>query len=222
MRITYRFDLPDGTSTAFEVDLDRQVPYQVLDAARPRWTRLDPQRCAVCPLQDAAHCPAALDIEEIVRVFGVIASFEMLDVHVQSPERDYFRRCDARTGLRSLLGLVLATSGCPILGQFRGLAGFHLPFASRQEALFRAVSACLLKNYFSLGPTASVAAVCDLGPLVTLYEQMQVVNQSLCQRLRSAGEAESSVSALVQMFSHSVLFTEAAPKYLEELRDLFE
>lgn len=220
--ITYRFELPDGQLAEFTVNPGRRIHYQTLDEARPRWTRIEQRRCPVCPLEAAAHCPAALDIVDIVNGFAAVSSFEMVGVHVLTPERDYFKRCDARTALRSLMGLILATGECPVLSGFRGLARFHLPFANRQEAIFRSVSACLLKNYFALGPTASTAAVCDLGPLIELYQRMQTVNQSLCERLRLACEAESSVSALVQFFSHSVLFTEAAPKYLEELRDLFE
>lgn len=220
--ITYHFLMPDETSREFTIDLDRQQPFLEKNPAHPRWTCMETERCPACSLEGVAHCPAALDIADVVDAFGAIASFECVDVHVLTPERGYFKRCDSRTALRSLLGLIMATGGCPVLGQFRGLARFHLPFANRQEALFRAVSACLLKNYFALGPAAPVAAVCELAPLAALYEQVQTVNEALCRRLRLAGESESSVSALVQLFSHSVLFAEAAPKYLEELRTLFE
>ena len=42
----------------------------------------------------------------------------------------------------------MATGGCPALAKLRPMARFHLPFATREETLFRSASAYLLGQYF--------------------------------------------------------------------------
>lgn len=51
-------------------------------------------------------------------------------------------------GLYSLLGLVMATSGCPHLDFLRPLALHPLPFSSIHETVFRVSSSYLTEQYF--------------------------------------------------------------------------
>jgi len=219
--ITYRFQLPSGNERSFTVNFDRQVRYERLDPALPGWTRLDCHRCTVCTLTGVGHCPAAVDVQGIVGVFSSVYSYALIQVRVEAPERVYLKHCDAQTALRSLLGLVMATGQCPILAKFRGLARFHLPFATLEETLYRAVSASLLKSYFHLAKGPAADAPCDLGSLHRHYDQLQALNQCFCERVREAGEADASMNAMVGFFSISVLFSQAMQTCLERLRDMF-
>ena len=44
---------------------------------------------------------------------------------------------------------MMATSACPITSQLKALTHYHLPFASAEETLFRAVAAYLLNAGFA-------------------------------------------------------------------------
>ena len=48
----------------------------------------------------------------------------------------------------SLIGIYMVTSGCPIMDKLRPMARFHLPFASTEETIYRAISTYLLGQYF--------------------------------------------------------------------------
>jgi hypothetical protein len=58
-------------------------------------------------------CPVAIDIETISSQFADILSYEEAHIEVITQERSYSKATDAQTGLRSLLGLIMATSACP-------------------------------------------------------------------------------------------------------------
>ena len=46
--------------------------------------------------------------------------------------------------MSSVLGLIMATAGCPWTDRFRPMARFHLPFASEAETVYRSVCMFLL------------------------------------------------------------------------------
>ena len=50
-------------------------------------------------------------------------------------------------GVSSLLGVIMTTSGCPIMAQLKPMVRFHLPFASLEETIFRMVSMHLVAQY---------------------------------------------------------------------------
>ena len=50
--------------------------------------------------------------------------------------------------IRSLIGLIMALSGCPHMEFFKPLARFHLPWASLEETTLRSASIYLLMQFF--------------------------------------------------------------------------
>jgi hypothetical protein len=78
----------------------------------------------------------------------------------------------------------MATSGCPILAQFRGLAQYHLPFATMDETLFRTSGAYLLKQYYiwKSGGTPDLA----MKGLEQFYREVGTVNRCFKARLDAA------------------------------------
>src|SRR5262249_33669487 len=120
--------------------------------------------------------------------------------------------------LGSLLGLVMASSGCPILGELRGLARFHLPFAEFEETLFRTVGLYLLRQYF----VARDGGVPDfeLAGLGRLYEDLQEVNRALQRRMEGVSPRDASINAVTMLFSLSALVALSLEAGLEQLRGM--
>ncbi len=187
----------------------------------PAWTKLHFHQCQMCPLKggDDAHCPPAVDCAAIVQAFESTSSIQLADVVVETPEREVRKRTDMQTAIGSLLGLVMATSGCPILGRFRGLAEFHLPFATPQETLFRAVGSHLLEQYFAHRRGESPDM--DLTNLHALYETLQKVNTAFVTRIRGAAKQDANLNALVLWFSVAVLVAHSVEDGLEDLESIF-
>ncbi len=50
----------------------------------------------------------------------------------------------AQQAMSSVLGLIMATAGCPWTDRLRPMARFHLPFASEAETVYRSVCMFLL------------------------------------------------------------------------------
>lgn len=219
MKITYRFEFPERESYAFEVDTRRDASQ--LPDNLPAWTRLEHCQCVNCPLakEEGARCPAAVDLIELVDVFHGESAFQKVRIEVTTPQRGYFKRTNLEEGLRSLMGLVMATSACPILGQLRPLALHHMPFASEEEFILRSVSMYLLKQYFQQRETG--VADWQLKGLIELNRQLQLVNQAMWQRIHSACEEDSNLKALLSFFSLASSVTFSLEAQLQKLRQHF-
>jgi hypothetical protein len=118
-----------------------------------------------------------------------------------------------------MMGLVIATSGCPHAAFFRPMARFHLPLASKEETIFRATSMYLLAQYFL--KKAGRAADFDLAGLIKIYDNMQIINNSIVERLRAATTTDSSVNAIVILDNYAKSLPFAIEKSLEDIRYLF-
>jgi hypothetical protein len=222
MFIEYKFSLSDGQVLNYKIDFERDREARLNPQDYPSWCALNFHQCANCPLDPASHshCPVAIDAKEILLGFREILSFKETDVWVKTPEREYFKRCDAQTGLRALIGFVMATSACPVLSPaLRGMAHFHLPFASIEEIIFRTASSYLLSQYF----VAKDGGAPDLAldGLKKRFQEIQTVNYDFLQRIRAASEADSNLDVLSTLFSISSLISLSLEGQLEHLRPLF-
>lgn len=198
--IRYTFTLPGGSEYAVEVDVDRAYqPRPIDDPALPTWTELAFRRCPNCPLPLAEHprCPAAVDVHAVAGRFGGLRSYEEVEVRVDTLERSFVRRTDVQSGLQSLFGLLMATSGCPILGKLRPLARHHLPFANVDETVWRAAAGYLLQQYFRARDGKRPDF--ELVQLRDLYRNLEIVNRAFSERIREAGEEDANVNAVVLM-----------------------
>jgi len=215
--VEYEFTLADGRVHRFVVGGGEDAPHS---AELPSWTALGFSQCGNCPLSagDSPRCPTAVDVFRIAERFADKLSYERVHVRVQRSGRSYEIDCDVQTGLGSLLGLVMASSGCPILSQLQGLARFHLPFAEFEETLFRTVSLYLLRQYF----IAQEGGVPDfeLAGLRRLYEDLQEVNRAFKRRIEGASPRDASINAVTLLFSVSALVSLSLEGGLEQLRHL--
>ena len=220
--ITYDFAFGDGTTFHFEVPLQGWVETPETRAQPlPKWTRLATDTCPNCPLDRATHkyCPAAVDLHVAAAKFRTIASYQRAQVSVVVGQRTYVSECDMNTGLRSLFGLYMALSGCPITSRLRPLALRHLPFATMNETLSRVVSHYLLKQYFVMksGGTPDW----ELKELVTLYDALDVVSSAFVKRVAHASERDSNLNAICDLATFSRVYVMALDELLKEDKELF-
>jgi hypothetical protein len=226
--ITYRIVNPQGDEYVFPVHLStEQILADSEDLDRlakdaPGWTKLENNKCGNCPLDSQQHeyCPAALSIHQIAVRFQQDLSITRVDVSVETATRTYTRNTDLQTCLRSLFGLIMATSGCPILSRMRALAIFHLPFSNLEESIFRIVGTYLIKQYLAMkrGETPDW----ELEGLAGYYRQLGPVNKHLMLRLRQASREDANINAIQQFISISTLTEIAVDSILKDFSDLLD
>ena len=198
MNVNYRFELEGKAPVEFRVT-DR--PVDTRPANLPSWTKLEHCQCSNCPLKTAesSRCPAAVEILPVVSEFQAEDAYQKVSVTVQDERRSYTKSTTLEEALRSLLGLKMATSGCPVLSELKPMAIHHLPFASNDEFIMRSVSHYLLQQY--LAKRNNEEPDWDLKGLVARNQRLQLVNQALWQRIHSVCEGDSNLKALLNFFS---------------------
>ena len=219
--ITYRFDLPDGSTKSLEFTFDA-VHFKMLQAPPdppPFWTELAFSRCANCPLDEKRHphCPAALQLASTLEPLKALVSFDTVGVTVTQSERTVYAQTSAQQAMSSVIGLVMATSGCPWTDHLRPMARFHLPFASEAETLYRSVGMFLLARTI----TESVEPH-GFAALEALYENLHVVNRDMSRRLGAATRTDPARNAMALLDAYSTLLPAAIARSLDELKPLFD
>lgn len=221
-KITYTFEFQEGLTHHFEIPLQGWVETpESHGEAHPAWTQLNVDRCPNCPLDCAKHkyCPAAIDLHAAAAKFSGIVSYKSARVTVVVGQRTFVSTCDMNTGLRSLFGLYMALSGCPITGRMRPLALRHLPFSSMEETLSRVVSHYLLKQYFVMKEGG--APDWELKDLLGLYASLDTVNAAFLNRVRRASERDSNLNAICGFSTFAQLYTMALDELLDEQKAPF-
>ncbi|HAS76799.1 MAG TPA: hypothetical protein DCS69_09015, partial [Marinobacter adhaerens] len=147
MNVHYDFRFQDGRRVEFKVTDKPSRPSGKL----PSWTQLEHCQCSNCPLKasESSHCPAAIEILPVVEAFRDEDAYQKVEVKVTDDRRSYEKQTALEEALRSLLGLKMATSGCPVLSELKPMAVHHLPFANTDEFIMRSVSHYLLQQYFA-------------------------------------------------------------------------
>jgi hypothetical protein len=221
LRIRYRFDLPDGSKkhvdlnfAAADFRLSNPTPIDP-----PFWTELKFSQCANCPLSTDtyAHCPAALHMAPAVESLKALVSFDVVGVTVTQAERTVHAETTAQQAMSSVLGLIMATSGCPWTDRLRPMARFHLPFASEAETVYRSVCMFLLaRELVGEGDAHGFAELTDL------YENLHVVNRDMSRRLGAATRTDPARNAMALLDSYTTLLPAALESSLQELKPLFD
>jgi hypothetical protein len=225
IEIRYTFATSDGRVFHLPILLDRLTLLVRLPdtGTLPSWTDLDYQKCSHCPLRAATspHCPAARAVVQLVEVFGEVLSYDTVAATVTLHDRTVVKETTVQRALSSILGLLMATSGCPQLAFLRPLARFHQPFATREETMFRATSAYLLGQYFKHQQGLPVDFV--LTGLKEAYNALQIVNIGMARRLRGidmGGDANVNAIVLLDLFAKEL--PQAIDENLHELAHLFQ
>jgi hypothetical protein len=221
--IDYYFTLGDGSQEFFELRLDAEKLELLIDTPDnlPTWTDLSFRQCPNCPLtrDTHPHCPLAANIVNIVSRFDKLLSYEEVHLVVITEERIISQDTTAQKGLSSLMGLVMANSGCPHTVFFRPMARFHLPLANIEETISRAASMYLLAQYFlkKEGQNADF----ELHGLKEIYDNIHVVNSAMTRRLRAISNSDLSANAVILLDLYAQAFPQAIGKTLKTIRHLF-
>lgn len=224
MTFQYEIEFKNGRKKEFTVELDPEtlalVPQPHLTP--PEWAKLVIHRCENCPLDPDAHpyCPVALSLTEVVKAFSGDPSYEEVNVTIRTPPRTYRRTIALQDALRSLFGIYMVSSGCPVFNKLRPLVQMHLPFSTMKETAFRALSMYVLAQFFiqRKGGTPDMS----LEGLGKIYQEIEIVNRGLHQRLVTAKLNDACLNAIGNLNCYA-LFTQMflAPGKLEQIEKLF-
>ena len=221
LRIRYDFDLPDGTKKQVDLRFDAKNFRLTNDipAEPPFWTELNFCQCANCPLNVAEHryCPSALHMAPAVELLKELVSFDTVGVTVTQAERTVHAEISAQQALSSVLGLIMATSGCPWTDRLRPMARFHLPFASEAETVYRSVCMFLLARELK-----AVEDSAGFVQLKDLYANLHIVNRDMSRRLGAATKTDPARNAMALLDSYTTLLPAALESSLQELKPLFD
>jgi len=201
IRFQYRFIFSRNLERNIDVKIDEKTLslVQPRKASYPKWTKLKYFKCPNCLLDENRHlfCPIAIHIVELVDFFKTATSYDKIDLIVQSEERKYMKRTTLQQAISSLLGIYMVTSGCPIMEKLKPMVRYHLPFPTLRETQYRVMSMYLLAQYFLYrrGKTPDW----ELQNLVKTYDDIQIVNKSISQRLSQIKIKDAMLNALIKL-----------------------
>lgn len=220
----YSFVFADGTKQEFRVELDSKTLNTIQPASRvcPEWAELSYFRCPNCSLDENSvkYCPVAVNLADIVDAFKSSASFEKVEVSVETDSRKYSKHTTLQRGVSSLIGIYMVSSGCPVMEKLKPMVRYHLPFATEGETKYRAISMYLMAQYFL--HKKGLGADWELKKLAAIYEEVRITNRSFCKRLSNIKIEDASINAVVILdcFADIVKFS-IKGDVLKEMEDAF-
>ena len=221
MIYAYRFE--DGKTHKFELFLDHDTLALTMEQPEdlPDWAILTHGQCSLCPLDEDVHsyCPVAAQLSGVVEAFRNCVSHDKVGVACMVAERTYSKNTTVQMGLSPLLGIIMTTSGCPIMEQLKPMVRFHLPFASLEETIFRMVSMHLVAQY--LRKQAGKTPDWTLEGLTNIYAEVSQVNNDFSERLLAAAHNDVNVNALVNLDAFAKMVPLAAESMLKKITPYF-
>lgn len=217
----YRFEFVDGPAKEFVVRLDATtLDYrEPLAVDPPEWTRLEFAQCSNCPLHGVERCPVALNLSTVTREFEETKSFTDAVVTVSSPERTYQKSTTVQRGLSAIAGIIMVTSGCPIMDRLRPNVAFHLPFATPMETSYRSVAMYLTAQ--AIRKMHGEEPDWEMQGLMTIYDDVSKVNKGMAQRLRDASGTDSGANAVVILHAFGDFVSIMIETRLQEFEGIF-
>jgi hypothetical protein len=221
--ITYEFTIADKSNEIFELVFDARTIELIIEhpVRLPDWTELPHHQCPICPLklETHPHCPVALNLSTAISRLDRLMSFDRVFVRVINSEREVAHHTSAQEGISSLMGLLIAGSSCPLTHFFKPMARFHLPFANKDETLWRAASTFLLARYFA--EEGLKKSDINLDGLINIYFDVARLNDYLVERVRSATSKDSAVNALVHLDVFAKFLTPPLEDSLNQIKYIF-
>ena len=223
LRVRYCFDLPNGSQETIDLKFDVS-DFRLLNTPPtepPFWTELRFNQCANCPLnsEQHPHCPAALHMAPAVELLSALVSFDTVGVTVIQTECTLQTETTAQQAMSSVLGLIMATAGCPWIDRLRPLARFHQPFASDVETVYRSICMFLLARELLGGNNQDDAS--GFAALAQLADNLHVVNRDMSRRLGAAAKTDPARNAMALLDSCTTLLSAALDNSLSDLQPLF-
>lgn len=207
--ITYHLEFADGRKLDVTMTLNPET-YDLLPPAGrgppPTWAAMETFRCPNCPLPaGVTHCPMAVALQDLLALFRDGLSHDKVQVEVVTPERRYTKESSLQAVVGALLGISMATSGCPILARLKPMARFHLPFAGLEETRYRAMTMYLLAQFFRA--TWAEPPDWSMGGLTRLYDEIRVINLNVFNTLTAQRVKDASLNAVSILDSFAAFTT---------------
>lgn len=223
--IDYTFQGAGGISESFPVKVDAQTMvliHEPVPEPLPEWTKLDFLKCSHCPLnaRTTPHCPVARSLIRVAVFSNRFRSYDKLAVKVTTEDRTIIAKTTAQTAFGSLIGLMIATSGCPHTDYLKPMARFHLPLSSVEETIYRVFSMYLLAQYFRSQKGGKPDQ--DFSGLKQLYENIEIVNVQMTERLRAATRTDASLNAVICLDTLAKTMLSMIEDKVDEVRYLFD
>ena len=224
IEIVYTFEAQGREKFVYPIRLHQETSLLMSDRQRvpPEWTALDNFQCAVCPLNSKRdpYCPVAVNIDGVVNYFNDFRSTDRMQITVTTRERVYSKEAPAQRGLASILGVIMATSGCPVMNFLKPLARYHLPFSTSKETVIRVTSMYLLAQYFvtKRGGNPDIS----LDRLHKAYADVRQVNEGISKRIDAVVKKnDAPINAVIILHTLSQILGLEIDDKLDSLEPLF-
>jgi hypothetical protein len=222
----FRYTFQNRTIKEFRLELDRKtlnLVHPLKSVAAPQWVELRYFQCPNCLLDADRYpfCPIALNLVDLIAAFKDSISYEEVEVVMTTEARTYLKRTSLQKGLSSLLGIYMTTSGCPTMEKLKPMVQYHLPFATKEETLYRVISMYVLAQYFVYKRGGQPDW--DLQELVKLYREIKILNKRFSERLSHIGLKDASLNALtiLDWFAENLTFS-LDQDILDNIESFFE
>ncbi len=207
----YKFVLPEEVKE-FSVYLrksDLSIINQPGEELETDWALLENFACPHCPLDKSTHkyCPVAQNLYKVIKEFGSFNSYEMADVEVETVSRKFQKQTALQSGISSLIGILMPSSGCPVLGKLKPMLYTHLPFASLDETQTRVFSLYLLSQYIRF--KKGFEPDWEMNKLIDIYDQISILNKNVSRQIVQLEEKDAGINGLIILnnFAEYVTFT---------------
>ena len=198
-RIIYKFKFNDKPEKEFVVNIEPKTVGLIRSSDVPPadWTRLQRFACRDCPIADSEFefCPIAVNLMDIIEFFSEIRSYEKVLIEVTTSNRTYSKDTSVQQGVSSIIGIVMVTSGCPVMSKLKPMARFHLPFADLEETQVRIFSMYLLAQYLRMRKGGQ--ADWKMDELGELYSRIEDINVNIAKKIANLEKEDASINAVV-------------------------
>ena len=206
----YSFRYLDGEINELTLELDNKtLNFINKDNTLQPWAKLENKKCPNCTLdpQENKYCPIANNLTKVIEIFNNSNSAKKVEVTLRSEARNYVKETSVQSGLSSLVGIIMVSSGCPILDKLRPLVRYHLPLANLDETRFRAISMYLLAQYYR--KENGLEPDWNLSGLSKIYAEIGIANKFFCDRLATMKNEDTSVNAvtILNCFANYIPFS---------------
>lgn len=219
--IKYRFCFEHGEEKIFKLEIDNDTLSLItsFSSEMPEWARVEKIGCNACSRSET-HCKLAKTIGFFIRQFDNIPSYQKVKVYVESENRTYFKETSIQAGVGGIFGILMPTSGCPILGKLKPMVRYHLPFADIEETEYRVFSMYMLAQYFRL--KKGMNPDLDMDHLKTTYDEIRKINQKIAKAIADLEKTDASINAVVALNNYADSVTFTLEDKLENIEKLFE
>lgn len=220
----YRFDLHTEHVLDFEIELHPQTlafrqssegfdPIPIQEGLFP---------CVDCPIKESGlrSCPVIENISPYLNSFRGMASFDRVRVTIESRERFVsHKEASLQQAISSMIGIIMVTSGCPDLDKLRPMVRLHLPMASVDETLYRAVSTYLFAQY--MRSIRGLESDWTLDGLIAIYQRIEQINHDLSGWMRLDSKDDTSTNALIILDIFAKMLPRSVEQQFVQFEELF-